>query len=54
MKNERVVVVGAGVGGLAVAIRAAAAGRKVTVVEQADGPGGKLRERWVGGYRFDL
>ena len=54
MKNERVVVVGAGVGGLAVAIRAAAAGRQVTVVEQADGPGGKLRERWVGGYRFDL
>ena len=37
------VVVGAGIGGLATAIRLAAAGAKVTVVEAADRPGGKMR-----------
>lgn len=38
-----VVVIGAGMGGLAAAIGLAAAGRAVTVVEAADGPGGKMR-----------
>ena len=37
----RVVVVGAGVGGLACAVRLAAAGHAVTVLEQGAGPGGK-------------
>ena len=53
-EDPTAIVVGAGVGGLAVAIRLAAAGRRVTVVEQADGPGGKVREAWLGSYRFDL
>ena len=37
----RVVVVGAGVGGLACAVRLAASGHAVTVLEQAGAPGGK-------------
>ena len=53
-EDATAIVVGAGVGGLAVAIRLAAAGRAVTVVEQGDGPGGKVREAWLGLYRFDL
>ena len=42
------------VAGLAAAIRAAAAGREVTVIEQASEPGGKLREEQHGAYRFDV
>lgn len=38
-----VVVIGAGMGGLAAAIRLAAAGASVTVVEAAGTPGGKMR-----------
>lgn len=53
----RVVVVGAGVGGLAAAARLAAARHKVTVCEQASVVGGKLglRERATaaGVFRFD-
>ena len=53
MARERVVVVGAGVGGLATALRLAAAGVEVTVVEAAATPGGKLREVAVDGIRMD-
>lgn len=40
---RRAVVIGAGMGGLASAIRLAAGGCRVTVVETAEGPGGKAR-----------
>jgi 1-hydroxycarotenoid 3,4-desaturase len=40
---QRIVVVGAGVGGLCAAARLAHAGMRVTVVEAAAGPGGKMR-----------
>jgi len=54
---SRVVVVGAGVGGLSAAARMAAAGHQVTVCEQAPVVGGKLGvlERRVdeGTFRFD-
>lgn len=42
-QRESVVVVGAGIGGLAAAVPLAARGLAVTVVEAADAPGGKIR-----------
>jgi phytoene desaturase len=52
-----VVVIGAGVGGLAVALRLAALGHRVTVVERAPRVGGKLasltRSTPEGEFRFD-
>lgn len=54
---SRVVVVGAGVGGLAVAARLAATGHEVTVYERSDTVGGKLgrfsRQTPVGTFHFD-
>lgn len=50
---ERVVVVGAGVGGLAAAIRLAAAGLAVTLVERQPAPGGKMRQVSVPGRAID-
>ncbi|MCF6509278.1 phytoene desaturase [Blastococcus sp. MG754426] len=49
----RVVVVGAGLGGLAAAARLAALGHAVTLVEQADGVGGKLGWFTRDGHSFD-
>ena len=49
----RVVVVGAGVGGLAAAARLAALGHAVTVCEAAESVGGKLGLREQDGFRFD-
>ena len=49
-----VAIIGAGIGGLATAVRAAAEGRKVTVFEASPEVGGKLRQLHLDGYRFDL
>jgi phytoene desaturase len=49
----RTIVVGAGVGGLAAAIRLAAVGHHVTVFEQSDRVGGKLGVFQHGPFRFD-
>ncbi len=49
----RVAVIGAGVAGLALAVRLASAGHEVDVFEANDQPGGKLSEFSMEGYRFD-
>ena len=49
----RVVVIGAGVGGLCVAVRLAATGHQVTVCEAAGVVGGKVGIRERDGFRFD-
>lgn len=46
-------VIGAGIGGLALSIRLANQGFKVTVFEKNSYPGGKLSELKIDGYRFD-
>ncbi|WP_092041443.1 1-hydroxycarotenoid 3,4-desaturase CrtD [Methylobacterium pseudosasicola] len=48
MAQDRVVVIGAGIGGLAAALRLAHAGLAVTVVERAARPGGKMARVRVG------
>ncbi|MGA0026633.1 MAG: phytoene desaturase [Steroidobacteraceae bacterium] len=49
----RVVVIGAGVGGLAAAIRLGARGYRVTVLDRLDGPGGRAYVYRQDGYTFD-
>ena len=51
--SPRVLVIGAGVGGLACAIDLAASGCAVTVLERAPVAGGKLRTVAVGGLQVD-
>ncbi len=53
MGTDRVVIVGAGIGGLTAAIELAARGLDVTVLERASSPGGKMRELTVGEHRID-
>jgi 1-hydroxycarotenoid 3,4-desaturase len=50
---EKVIVVGAGIGGLCCAIDLARSGLAVTVVERAPACGGKMREVTVGGRTLD-
>ena len=49
----RAVVVGAGLGGLAAALRLQGAGYDVTVVEGADAPGGRAAQLRDGGFTWD-
>lgn len=50
---NRVIVIGAGLGGLAAAIRLAAQGRQVLVLEKNERVGGKLNLLHEAGYTFD-
>ncbi len=51
--DDAVVIVGAGMGGLAAALLLVHAGYRVTVVDMAAGPGGKVRQVAAGGRLFD-
>ncbi|MCY7305719.1 MAG: FAD-dependent oxidoreductase [Rhodoferax sp.] len=53
LRTHHVVVVGAGVGGLVSALLLAHRGVRVTLVETADAPGGKMRQLVVGGSPID-
>lgn len=53
MNQKRVVIIGGGLGGLAVALRLAAKSWQVTVCEQGDSFGGKMNRWEQNGFRFD-
>nr|WP_205626866.1 phytoene desaturase [Pseudoponticoccus marisrubri] len=48
------IVIGAGLGGLAAAMRLGAKGYRVTVIDRLDVPGGRGSALWRDGHRFDL
>ena len=52
-KSDRVVVVGAGLSGLSAALQLAGRGRRVTVVERGEHPGGRVGRADISGYRID-
>jgi phytoene desaturase len=51
--TDRVVIVGAGLGGLSCALHLAATGREVTVLERGSGPGGRAGRLSLDGFSFD-
>ena len=53
MNDKTAVIIGSGVAGLAVAIRLAAQGYRVSVYEKNSQPGGKLSDFEIEGYHFD-
>ncbi len=52
--RPQAVVIGAGMGGLAAAMRLGAKGYRVTVIDRLDMPGGRATSISVNGHRFDL
>lgn len=52
-RTDHVVVIGAGLGGLATALRLRGAGHEVTVLEAADHVGGRVATETIDGLRFD-
>ncbi len=50
---KRVIVIGAGMGGLATAARLAKRGHKVQIFESNNFVGGKCRTEWIDGFAFD-
>lgn len=54
MANSKAVVIGAGIGGLAAAIRLSMKGYHVTVIDKNNKAGGKLTDFSLGSYRFDF
>jgi phytoene desaturase len=51
--TKDVIVIGAGMGGMATAARLAKKGYQVRVFEAGDRHGGKCRTEWINGYAFD-
>jgi len=54
MSKKTILVIGAGLGGLSTAIRLAKTQHNVVVIENQNSAGGKLNEKKIGAYRFDL
>ena len=54
MKRKKIVIIGAGFGGLAAAIRLQAKGMQVTLLEKNGKVGGHAYQLVKGGYTFDM
>jgi phytoene dehydrogenase-like protein len=52
--NKSVIIVGTGLGGLSTGLRLASRGYKVTFVEKAQQPGGRLNRLKKDGFTFDV
>ena len=52
--SRKAIIIGAGIGGIASAIRLAHLGFETTVFEMNSEPGGKIRSSQFKGYRFDM
>jgi phytoene desaturase len=52
-RSDHVVVIGAGLGGLAAALHLVGSGRRVTILERSAVPGGRAGVLDTSGYRFD-
>jgi phytoene desaturase len=52
-QRMKIVVIGAGMGGMTAAARLARSGHSVTLFEASDTYGGKLRTEWIGRFAFD-
>lgn len=50
---KKIVVIGAGIGGMCTAARLARAGHAVSLYEASERTGGKCRTEWIGRYAFD-
>ena len=50
---KKIVVIGAGMAGLACAARLAKRGHRVSIIEATEFAGGKCRTEWIDGYAFD-
>ena len=50
---SKIVVIGAGVGGMTAAARLASLGHEVSMYESAERTGGKCQTEWIGDYAFD-
>lgn len=50
---QKIVVIGAGIGGMCAAARLSRLGHHVSIYEASDQPGGKCRTEWIGRYAFD-
>jgi phytoene desaturase len=54
MTTRKAIIIGSGIGGLALGIRLQSLGFDTTIVEKLDGPGGRAYVRKAQGFTFDM
>ncbi|MCG8366541.1 MAG: NAD(P)-binding protein, partial [Pseudanabaenales cyanobacterium] len=54
MSRQKAVIIGSGMGGLALGIRLQSLGFNTTISEKLDSPGGRAYVRQVDGFTFDM
>ncbi|MCS7060821.1 MAG: phytoene desaturase family protein [Anaerolineae bacterium] len=54
MTSKKAIIIGSGIGGLALGIRLQSLGFDTTILEKLDGPGGRAYVRRVDGFTFDM
>ncbi len=51
---KKIIIIGSGLGGISTALRLAAKGNDVTILEKHNSPGGRLNQISMEGFKFDL